>query len=423
MKINIGDKTLFDLDTLIPFLYGVLATNNIVYLFVVGNTPIMLTNFVAFLIIVLTYLTNSKKVVLAIRDIPIGLKIWCVCALLSVVQVLIYHPTYLYQWFVGIIEMALNICVLLMVLIYRKKLDDILKGVSVGLIFNFVRIGYELLNYRMGKIANFSEIYPYSDILVNYIGNAFRGEGFFREPGHLMRFTVLFAIPLIVIAKRKSKVAFYLILIIIGSIFASTLSASLLIFVFGLIIYFIFAGNMTSKQVIKYGIGIFLITTIIVVAYFNVGFIKIFLDRLLFSTGNAFAEDKSNSTRLMGMSYALTLIKEYPILGSGWNTLTPLFKKFGFYGKNTVLGSYSYALTLFEQLGLGAVAYFYFMIKNAVENLKCHDELSVAFGASMIMAFFMTISTDFTFYANSAFFFGVCFAYTKNLKNSEEKFI
>lgn len=420
MKITLGNKKLFKIERGIPFVLGVIGANNIAYAFVIGNTSIKIFNLFTVLIVAVSLLNNQNRVFESIRLLPYSLKFWFVCIGLSIVPLLCFHPQFAYQWLVGCIDVILNVSIIITIIMYRECLGAIISGISFGLALNVLRVCYEFVMYKSGVIVNLASVFPNETIVHNYIGNPFRGMGFFCEPGHLMRFTIIFSLLVLNYHKTISRKKYWIMIACILTVFLSTLSSSLAIFGVGFLLYSLLSTKITNKRILYSVLGIGLIIPLMIGLYKTNAFFFDMLNRLSDSFLSIFALDISNTVRTTGMRFAVNLIKKYSFIGSGWNTITTLFKQNGYYLYNAggpVTGSYSYALSLLLMLGLGAIPYFIFFVENAIKNIKCKDLLSLSIGVSVLMALMLTISTDFSFNSNSCLLIGIAIANLINRRN------
>lgn len=392
------------LNKMFAFLIGFLSANNIVYVFCVGNTTIKAIAVVAIMGLVCIAASNHGRITNPITMLPQSLQICLTFILLSFIPVLIFNRDILYQWIVGIIAFLLMCCVIAVVLLlYNDYKDYLFQGIYVGMIVNALLLLWGLLNFYRGISFTLAEFFPAETIANVYLGSHYRGSGLFREGGHLMRYTALFAFPLIIYYKNNSR---KLIISIISIIIILAFTRSSTAVVFGLeiaILILVYVG----KDRKSFWYALFAIVALSVAAMM-IPPVRNFIVENIFSGFVDITTYRIQTTRLMGMRSAIKIAEQYPVMGSGWNTLSKLFQKNGynvfvsngFGGGEFVSAAFSEGLTILAELGVFSLFYYWFVIKSSVKLLRYRDNLSVAIGVALIGYFFLFFITDFSFNLN-----------------------
>lgn len=402
------------------FIIGVFSSTNVLYGFVVGSTPILIGQIagvvclIAILFVQKGKLYNVKPI---LRILP-SIKLLFLCIVASFIPVIIFNPNNLYQWFVGIIALLLNLTIIISILEGMNNIDGLYMGIAVGIILNLILSMYALLQYKSGTIFTLNDYFPYANTAALFMSNAFSARGFFKEPGHLMRFLAIFAIPLITRLHQQHKIISKLLTFVIGVMLAFTGSATIAVFCIGFLAYYLYSRKKSPLKIVILIVGGGIFFGILLWIFRN----QIVSSGMLksFSSGfqSLFVTTGSNGSRIQGMKYALNIIAKYPIIGCGWNTLSKIFVSEGYYGVNSILGSYSGILTLFAEIGIGAFSFIYLIYKSFRYLLRMGDALSIGIAFSLAIYFVLFCLTDFTIDPGSAVFLAIALIHIK-LKNDE----
>lgn len=394
-------------NNILAFILGFLTVNNVLYLFVVGDTPILMAYVFGTYFILLYLLISIKKVIYNTTTTPKLLVLFFSWILFSSIQTIVYRGS-MSVWLSGIIELILVMTIMYSTMILEDRYAYIVKGIIFGVQINFIIVIFEEVLDTLGLTFILNEaipvLKPFTELL--YIGSV--GRGLFAEPGHLMRsITILFFI--IYPQVRKYKLLNRILVYILFAIIAMTSgSASFIYFILGIILLYIWSSG---KNVSKWMKGILITMIILLVLAICATFIP-FLNNITTVALKSFfdifnSSDVSNSIRIQGMLNALKVIQEYPIFGCGWNQFATHFEKFGFLS-HYVRGSYSYALELFAEIGIGAFFYFGFIILNIIRMKKRSDNIfDISFTIALIMYLLVCITTDFSFDPSIALLLGI----------------
>lgn len=399
------------------FITGLLSANNIIYLFVVGSTPIMLSCIYASACLVYLFFIHDENLSTTFANIPQSLKIFFVFIILSLIPILVFHHQYSYQWLVGLIELLLYCCIALVVASLDNNRQQLLSGIFLGLIINFAFVIYAYYMYRRGVVYSLNDIFPAVHMKVLYIGNAFRGWGLFKEPGHLMRYICILCFVVWEYISNKSVAQKIAMLLSIAVLVMFSISSAVIILIIGIVIYINLKSKRNIKLMIGSIIGIIVAVSIVLLLARNNQFISLLVTSFQSGVTDIFSTTGGNATRYSGMDYVLQVIRNYPIIGSGWNTLTQVFIEEGYYGVGNVRGSYSEGFTLIAELGIFCLPYFVFLWKSIIKELKCLDSYSVALGTGLLLYLILLFITDYSIDSGSAILIGLTILSNKERNN------
>jgi hypothetical protein len=342
---------------------------------------------------------------------------------LSVVNVLVFNRNNLYQWLVGIISLFLNISIIFLIIELNEYKNALYDGLIVGIIINAAISIYALFMYRRGIAFNLKEYFPATKMAGVYLSNAFSARGLFREQGHLMRFLAIFFFPVTIYsASNKGRKETWILAVILFIMMIFTGSATLAIFSIAAILFCMIELKKNVNYIRYVLYGVIVVSALII---FGSGKITIISDAIslfikgmsdIFEVSGKEGNGASNGIRLQGMIYALNIIKQYPVIGCGWNNLTKVFMSNGYYGK-LVLGSYSAALSLIAEMGICSIFYFYFIVHSCITffNAK-RSYINLGWVISIIIYFAEFVSTDYSLDAGSSVWLALLLIQLKKLE-------
>ena len=396
------------LDSLMVIVVGVLSCSNIVSAFVVGSTSIAWLNVLSIVFLLVCIFRNRGKIINLLHYVTRDFWFTGLAILFSVVQVLLFNPGNIYQWLVGCINILLNFCIIIFIIEEKDNKEFLYIGIAIGLGINFILALYTMFLYNRGVIFDLASYFPNtSGIGQMYLSNAYRARGLFKEQGHMMRYLAIVSLPVLTYLKGKSKIAYVALLIIVGFLAAFSGSSSLAIFVIGVVAFVFCKEGRNGFKII--GIVLAIIATIILGVYLgrNISFFSRLSAAFQIGVLSIFDSQGANSDRIRGMQYAIKIIKEYPIVGCGWNSLTKIFIDHGYFGGG-IFGSYSGGLSLIAELGIGSLFYFYFIINKTFSLIRYHDnDECLAVGISLLMYFMLFLTTDYVLDSGSATFLAI----------------
>jgi len=396
--------------TVMSFILGLLSANNIFYVFVIGTTPILLISVYAVLCLSYLFLSKPSLVNNALKTIPHSLWAFLLCTLLSVIMVILFNASYLYQWTVGIVYLFLYSIVILLVVALKDNVHSIINGILAGVFINALFVVFAFIVYKSGSIFTLHDVFPAWNMPVQLPYNNFRGWGLFLEPGHLMRYIAIMTLVVYFGIGQSRKIVKVMFIVSVAIIVIFTISSAIAIFAVGLIIFSLLVGKRDIKK------------ASCILLFAMLGFLILFILSKTTSVGaeiwnyfvnglfNITESDTSSEIRTMGIKRGLKIVKEYPIIGCGWNIFTKLFQEFGFYTQD-VRGSYSALLDLIGELGIGAFTYIFFIFSNIVRNMKSKSTSFIAMGCASLIYFALFTLTDYSINGDCAVFIGLIIVY------------
>jgi hypothetical protein len=249
---------------------------------------------------------------------------------------------------------------------------------------------------KRGIVVNLKDYFPATDMANIYLSNSFRARGLFKEQGHLMRFLAIMFFPLIGYMNKKSKIKSYFLMAIFLFMMFYTASAALALFLMVSITYLVVLLKKNAHKVIGWCAILLLGSVAVLFLSHRVELLNNIVRALVEGVTEIVVTTGSNGGRLQGMKCALEIIKQYPIFGCGWNCITMVMVKLGYYG-NMVLGSYSGLLSLIAEVGVFGFFYIYFIISKGIYFIKQnHNVANVQIGIALFMYLLVFISTDYS---------------------------
>ena len=392
-----------------PFLLGLLSANNVVYLFVVSNTPVLLFYVYASLLFVFMFAIDNSR--FSLKFLVFELKLFITFVFISGISVLLFNPSYIKRWIVGIIMLFLFFVGVYDVFLFRKDKEYIYKGIIVGITINFLMVAYETVNRLQGRVVNLADVFPAMNIARLYVGNAIRCQGFFCEPGHLMRYLAIVFFLLLPWVMKYSLYKRLLLLLIVITISSLTRSNSLLFFVLGVLFLFVLS-NSKKKKLWKEILLTFVILIVSVLLARGFPFAQRLIDGFVEGMISTFKEVNGESDRIIGMKGAFFIIRQYPLIGCGWNLLTSVMSDNGLLISGQVTGSFSFVLSLFAELGIGASVIIVFFIRRSFFLIKQKSSFELmCCGVGLLVYFGISIATDYGFEPGVVVLFGVVLSF------------
>lgn len=392
------------LKNIFAYLIGLFCMTDILYLFKYNTTFFSIGSIISLIFNIITFLFFCNTYLKVLKKIPIDLILFICAIFLSLFSTLVFSSLNVYRWFTGVITFSLSFAVIISVLILNKNMDYLMKGISTGVLINSILVFVELFFYLQGQIFVLSDYIPTANIAPLSIYNSFRGKGLFSEPGHLARcFTILSLVLFSWNNKigHKAKSFFYLGLMSVIIILAS--SSSLIIYCVELIVFLFVSKNKKKRNVfLFFTVLIFIVLFLLFIYIFDVKPVLNVINVILSDINDMLAGLSSNpgssdQSRRQGMRNGIEIIKMYPVLGVGWNSMTYQLQRHGFY-TNEIRAAYSGLINYFADLGLGAFFFLSFVVRIIYSFLFCNPEndiLKKSLGVSLCGFLLLFISTTF----------------------------
>lgn len=410
------------IDKLMVVIVGMLSCSNIVSVFVVGNSSIPWLTVLAIVFLLICIIRNRGKIINLLHYITKDFWFTGFVIFISIIPVLLLNLGDIYKWFVGIINVFFNFCIIIFIIEEKDYKGYLYIGIAIGLGINFILSVYTMFLYNHGVIFDLASYFPNtSGIGQMQLSNTYRARGLFKEQGHMMRYLAIVSLPVLNYLRERSKPGYFLLLGVVVFLAAFSSSSSLAIFVAGVVTYF-FLKSVRNRFKIS-GVALSVIFIIIFALY--LGSVIPFFSRLLetFQKGvlSIFDFQGDNRNRVKGMQYTINIIKEYPIMGCGWNLLTKIFIDHGYYS-DAIRGSYSAGLSLIAELGIGSFFYFYFAISKAVSLIRYrYNDECLAVGISLLIYLLIFLSTDYTLDPGSATFLAIVFIVFTDMRDRKKE--
>lgn len=407
------------MEKILAWILGFLCCNNIFYAFVVGSTPIMFIYVYAIFALGVLVIKNKGLFPNFFLYVPTSLKLFMIFIVFSGLSTLILYTSYIYQYFVGVIEIILHVLLIALIMWLNDCKNEIYKGIAVGIIVNFALVVYGYIRYRQGVIFSLNDLFPAIEIKTQYIGNAYRGVGLFKEPGHLMRFVSVMILPVFASLFDKFSFKALILLIAVLVISAFSLSSSLIILLIGIVAYYFAFDPTDILKKVRILIGMAVAVSLVLFIAKSSPDLSVFVDSFQSGLEDIFSDSSGNEIRKSGMSGAINVIKQTLPLGSGWNTFTKVFESLGYYSED-VKGSYSEMLSLIAEVGFSAVLYLWFVLSTSISYLKQSKNAAyVSIGVALLIYLSLMFMTDYGLEPGMAVLLGIVFG--DNMKSGEGK--
>ena len=378
---------------LASFLLGLSVSTGVVYVFIVGNTPVYIGYCVATVAVACLLLHRSRGLVEAVAAIDKSVLTFCGIAALSLVPSLVYAlsgnlgaeaPETVIK---GLVVLVAGVVVYIVSLREQRRL--IITGVSVGILINFIFSLAAQASFEAGTVFSLITLFPQDAFVVplqwgvaepagSHAIYTFRAQGLFLEASHLMVFLVAWGLLGAISVKRTLARA--ALLAGVAYISAQALSPNVAILLLEAALF------LVASKVPKGGgrrpdrekrLPHATIVAIIVLLFAVVLFALIFGDaisglfaNIVASLGDldvASSTDTGTAARFDSMLATLSILPSYP-LGAGWNTESVvLAENLG----SSAFASHSFALRLLLEVGpLGLLAYCWVVWRHTVEAYR-----------------------------------------------------
>ena len=399
MNININNSAL---QKAFAIILGILSANNLITVFTIGNTSILGIYLYCAIVFVLISFWDSSALYGALKMITKDLWLFALFVVLSIFQVLLFSKSYIHQWRVGVILFLLNCLVLVTVLMMRSYGTYIIKGVAVGILINAIISLIALALYKRGVYIQTIMIQVFPDainIWLPRLGSEFRAMGLFKEPGHLMRYVGILALPVLAKLKDEREGFFYrTTLVCTLFLLAYTLSSSVFVFAVFLFLYVVHKrGNIryVKRRTIFVAFAVIALPIALMTIFPDLW--NSIITGLIIGVTDIFNFDGSNSYRMLSIYNILSIIKDYPFLGVGWNLSASYMAAYGFIN-DRIKDSYSFVLKIVAEMGIFVIPFLYFVFSKAKTLVnRDNSQYQRALGWSLLMYFALASITDYKF--------------------------
>lgn len=380
---------------LASFLLGLSVSTGVVYLFIVGNTPVYIGYCVAIVVVACLLLCRSRELVEAVAAIDKSILAFCGIAALSLVPSLAYAlsgdlgadaPETVIK---GLVVLAAGVVVYIAAVSLREQRRSILAGVSVGILINFIFSLAAQASFEAGTVFSLITLFPQDAFVVPLqwgvaepVGShaiyTFRAQGLFLEASHLMVFLIAWGL----LSAISVKHAFAKAALLVGVVYVSAqaLSPNVAVLLLEAALFLVVSrvakkercGSDREKRLSHATIvAIFALLFAAILSTLMFGdTISGLLANIVASLGDldvASSTDTGTAARFDSMLTALSILPSYP-LGAGWNTESVVLTES--LGSST-FASHSFALRLLLEVGpLGLLAYCWAVWRHAVEAYR-----------------------------------------------------
>jgi hypothetical protein len=413
--------------SVIVFLFGLSLTSDVIYVAMVGNTPVY-CGYLFGLVLSIYYLLKDKanghieyvhKSVWAFTGIAM-------CSLMvSLVNVLIGlapedAPVVVLR---GLVVLLCGIAIYYATVRLGVLSRWLLVGIMCGLVANGILSLAQQAAFATGSYISLYRYFPQEHFYIAApfeiwsqlpqsasLTNLFRPQGLFLEASHLVAFLACFA-PIVFLSAR-SCFAKMIIVILTGYCSVAALSPNAIFLVLEIVTLFIMRPNKTSHTV---GIGtnerdnagnsavgtLAILGTIVLVAIFlmlNPETMQLIINKIAsaFDGLNMLSsKDTGTLERLEHMQIAAGIVVYYPF-GAGWNTESYILR---FWFGDSDVTSLSFAIRLLIEVGIpGFICYLYLIYSHAFVLLKKSSGIMCkAIGVAVICLFVIQVTNGTSF--------------------------
>lgn len=382
---------------IIVFLFGLSLATDVVYVAIVGRTPVYAGY--AFGLVLFLYFVVKDRARMRLSDVHKSvwafLGIAAISLMMSLINVFVglapdEAPVVVLR---GLIVLACGFCIYYVTVRLGTSTRYLLAGIAVGIVVNGVLSLLQQAAFDSGSYLSLYSLFPQEHFYIaapfNIWGqlppeasltNLFRPQGLFLEASHLMAFLTCFA-PLAFICFRGS-IPRILVVGLTAYCGVMALSPNVVFLIAEVIILIALRPNANGAVAEKnetrsrrvggvHVIGI--IAAIFLVVLFlilNPGVVSSSLELLPSATEglNVFTStDTGTLERWEMMQKALGVVLYYP-LGAGWNTESYILR---FWFGNSDVTSLSYAIRLLIEIGIpGFVGYLWLIYTHSVPLLR-----------------------------------------------------
>lgn len=395
-----------DIQNAIAFLLGMVASQNVVYVFKISNTYINLFQAFAAIVLTLNLFTRPQKINRSFQCVDKYFRLFWILCFVSGVQFVIINVLFLNlritSYFSGIVTYTLALMYYMCIILYKDQLHSVIRGLYAGFIINILICFLQLYFFSRGSFFSLYQFFPQEFYYVsipwesrNKLSSnssliySYRATGMFLETSHFISY--LSIIILIFVTRIKKSVSQIILILLISIFVLISGSGTFLAYILSFAIYMVLICIFFGRNVISRGSYIKIIAGILAIIIAgallgnkimsSVFHLNNITDYFFTSLQTASLLNSDNSTRLTYMVNALKAIEKYPF-GVGCNMAPTLL--------NTLYGTYStfnYFLSILLELGpLGIIVYCTFLLKNIIYEIKyALDKYDIALATSMIV--------------------------------------
>lgn len=358
---------------IVPFLLGLFCCTNLVYVFQIGGTKVLISTVFSLLIVMYSLLTGKffAKIQLNLpANIRLSIVAFGVFILFSGIPAMMYFMgnPYLVRYFFGLIELAGYVLIVLAVILCYEKKDQIKKGVACGLIINILVACISIVQKRPGVAPEiyvaFLKVFPQT-ISGIYTYAAYRPMGLFFESSYFIGFLIIAGF--ILIPNEKKAWMRYGYLLSITLMIAYSRSGNILVAFMCVFLFWCFGEKRITYRIKK---STCLLVILILLAagvwfFFFDGFESITNAIQVAIEG---ASIEKSAPRWNNIKRIIGVLPSVPI-GCGWNMTNTYMEVYqsnlidmtDAYSRSTS----SFLLTLLMEVGVGGALSYCLLIGNS----------------------------------------------------------
>ncbi len=406
---------------ILAFLIGLLAVQNVIYVFKISNTYIDIELFLGFAALFFLLIIDNRSVVEALKNTDRSLKWYLLSIGFSLVYLINYSVfnsgTRVISFLNGLISLFLSLSVYYCVIILRRYRMLIVKGLWIGLVINTFVSLLQLVMFNAGSYFSLYDYFPEDFYYVSikwgvpgtvhlseiqeWLIYSYRASGLYLECSYFV--ASMTSVLIFCWSYRKRKITDYIILIILTILIMMSGSGNFIIYITMLTFYFMYrflnnlkkSGDFALSK--KYAFMIFLVIVgvIIIALVFDEKTLDLSkVDKGIEDSISGFnAHDSGNNERLTFMIAAFHLYLTYPV-GVGYNMASNALRAY-----SSTYAAFNYLLTVLIEIGpVGLIAYLNLWYRNIIGVIKKVEmpKKAIFIGLISMIMFQIANGTGFT---------------------------
>lgn len=388
---NSGDPSLGSISRVSAFLIGLSVTTGVVYVFVIGNTPVYIGYCVAALVVAALLIVNPQKVLQAICSIDESVLVFCGIASLSLVPSL--FNCLLFQQGIdgpvtvikGLVVLIAGLAVYTAAVLLRRCKRAMVCGVAVGIVANVVISLAAQKAFEAGSVLSLYSLFPQDAFVVSLqwgvsepVGShaiySYRAQGLFLEASHMMVFLIAWGSLCVTLLSN----AFFRAFLAVGIAYLASQAMSpnvAILLIEALLFFAAWTRGETCRRFAASNRWKVAPATILTLLFLGLAFVfagAVYGDAIVqsvLSIVESIADlnpisstDTGTEVRFESMLATISVLPSYPF-GAGWNTESlVLTSRLG----SSTFASHSFALRLLLEVGiLGFASYCWLIWRHA----------------------------------------------------------
>lgn len=417
---------------IVPFLLGLCCCTNLVYVFQIGGTKVLISTVLSLLIVLYNLFTGrfvGKMRMSLPSNIRLPIIIFFAFVLFSVFPAMLYFlgSTYFVRYIYGIIELIGFVLISLAVVLCYEKKDQIKKGLAWGLIINILVSCISIVQKRPGAAPGIYtailKIFPQT-ISGIYSYGAYRPMGLFFESSYFIGFLIIAGFLLIPNEKTTWKRYGYLLSIIL--MIAYSRSGNILIAFACIFIFWCFSKVRVTfrikKSTLLLAMLIFLVAGVWFLFYDGY---ESFTTAIQVAIGGGSLEN--SSPRWNNIKRIIGVLPSVPI-GCGWNMTNTYMEVYQSHLIDVTdaysRGTSSFLLTLLMEVGVGGALAYCFFIGNSffdLVNKKLHSKERLGVAIALLAMVLLQFLNGVKYFPHFMLVIGIVLCEVSQSRNSHNK--